>query len=678
MPGGPHYLPKHVAFLLLLSTLFSCLPSVVAQTDVAENTADTSARDSSKAVNEILNLNLDQLTKTPVVVPSMDIPVTSVTKSESTIGHSAAAIFVITPEMIRRSGATNIPDALRMVPGMDVAQIDSNRWAVSCRGFNSPFANKLLVLIDGRTVYNPDYSGVYWETQDVLLEDVERIEVIRGPGGTLWGANAVNGVINIITKKAKDTQGAYAQAGGGTHEKDLEAFRYGGQIGENGQYRVYGKHFDRGPNYDPTGTFDDAWGSEQCGFRADWQPNADKADIFTVQGDHYVTNTGNSIIPASPNIPERYNGENLLMRWRHVYDEDSDWMLQTYYDNFMRSDALQTEQDKTLDIEFQYRFRLADRHEITCGAGFRNVDSYFPGGDQFNPWFAASDWTTNYTNQFVQDQIALVENKLGLTLGCKLEQNPYTGLEYQPSIRTLWTPDNRHSAWMAVSRAVRTPTRLEEQATITGYYQPPQPTVRLVPNGGPLKSEALMAYELGYREQTTDNLSWDVATFYNVYDHLMGNDIVGVIPPFAILAWNNAVSADTYGIELSGNYAISKRWRLYTQYTLLEMNVHNDPIHVFGGREPCNQVYFRSSWDLRDDLEFDVMARYVDHLTQYNVPSYISMDLRLAWRPQKHVELAVVGQNLLQNHHLEYNDPYFVGPPIEVVQGVYGTLTWRR
>ena len=284
----------------------------------------------------ILNLDIEQLAKTPVVVPSMDIPVTSVTKEASTVGRSAAAVFVITNEMIRRSGATCIPEALRMAPGLEVAQVNSNTWAITARGFNSAYANKMLVLIDGRSVYNPDFSGVFWNMEDVLLEDVERIEVIRGPGGTLWGANAVNGVINVITKNAKDTQGVYLMAGGGSHERMLDAFRYGGQIGEDLHYRVYGKYFDRGPGLDPTGQIGDSWQQGRFGFRADWQPDRDKSNALTIQGDHFVGDTANSIIPMDFSTSERQTGENLLMRWRHVYDEDSDWTLQTYYDKFSR------------------------------------------------------------------------------------------------------------------------------------------------------------------------------------------------------------------------------------------------------------------------------------------------------------------------------------------------------
>jgi iron complex outermembrane receptor protein len=312
---------------------------------------------------------------------SLDTPVNTVSKQESTLGHSAAAVFVITPEMIRRSGATSIPEALRMAPGVEVARINSNTWAVSARGFNGILARNLLVLIDGRTVYSPVFGGVYWDVQDCLLEDVERIEVIRGPGGTLWGANAVNGVINVITKKAGDTQGAYLAAGGGTVERSNEAVRYGGKIGEDCQYRVYGKYFDRAPFEDPIRPANDGWNQGRVGFRADWQPGKSKQDFVTFQGDHYVGSDGtdaqftNTTAPYTSIVQgtTRNSGQNVLARWRHVLDDDSDWTLQTYYDDYDRDTVLLSEKVKTYDLEFQYHFPIGEQSSITCGAGYRHI-----------------------------------------------------------------------------------------------------------------------------------------------------------------------------------------------------------------------------------------------------------------------------------------------------------------
>ncbi len=685
----PNWLPLYtyvgasLALLLFFPEATQAQGQALAATEkpAAEQKADSGGR----AASDILGLDIEQLAKTPVVVPSMDIPVTSVTKEPSTVGRSAAAVFVITPEMIRRSGATCIPEALRMAPGVEVAQVNSNTWAITARGYNSTFSGKLLVLIDGRSVYNPNYSGVYWDMQDVLMEDIERIEVIRGPGGTLWGSNAVNGVISVITKNAADTQGVYAMAGGGSQKQLLDGFRYGGKIGNDACYRVYGKHFEMGSGYDPTGQVDDAWRQGRFGFRTDWQPNGNKDDTLTIQGDHFVGSTNNSAIPTSPALPETLNGENLLTRWRHVYDEDTEWTLQLYYDSWMRDDVLQTEQVRTYDVDYQYRFLLSDRHKITCGVGFRNVESYFAGGDTFVTCFPTPYYTTNFPSQFVQDEITLVEDLLCLTIGTKLEENPYTELEYQPSARLLWTPDHRHSVWGAVSRAVHTPMRAQDQIEIT--LAPIAPNVYPLAEGQPnTGSESLIAYELGYREQTTERLSWDIAMFYNTYSNMLGIvpgdpiDIGGHTMVPLILTTNGA-QAQTYGVELSGNYAVTDRWRLYAQYTFLQLQAPSPlPERIESGKDPHNQVYLRSAWDLGDNVEFDLMARYVDNLKSLVVPSYITMDARLAWRPRKHWEVAVVGQNLLQAHHWEfagssYNSPTYA---TEVPRGIYGTLTWRR
>ncbi len=360
--------------------------------------------------------------------------------------------------------------------------------------------------------------------------------------------------------------------------------------------------------------------------------------------------------------------------------------MQTYYDNFSRGNYLQTETVKTLDVDFQYRFPWGQRQQITCGANFRNVESCYVGGDQFTNWFPFPNFTTNYTGQFIQDEIAIVDDRVVLTLGAKLEQNPYTGFEYQPSARVLWAPDHKHSAWAAISRAVRIPSRTEEQ--FNGTFSPLAPSVypRVIGSSG-LVSEDLMAYEIGYRTQATEKFSWDVATFYNEYQHLIGA-VAGMPfpepnpPPLHFIVPTviaNGPSADTYGVELAANYAISKRWRLSAQYTLLEMHVEGSPVTVGQGFDPHNQVYLHSSWNLRDNLEFDMTARYVDSLAYANIPSYITMDLRLAWRPREHLELAVVGQNLLQSYHYEFPGSDVSSPALatEVPRGVYGTVTWR-
>ena len=665
------------------------------ESDAAESSAGDSPANLSDPTKSILDLDIEQLARTPVVVPSMDIPVTSVTKEQSTVGRSAAAVFVITNEMIRRSGATCIPEALRMAPGMDVARINSNTWAISSRGFNSPNANKLLVLIDGRAVYSPVFSGVYWDVQDVVLEDIERIEVIRGPGGTLWGANAVNGVINIITKPSGDTQGAYVQLGGGTVERSNETVRYGGQIGEDSYYRVYGKYFDRSAFYDPAQPANDGWNQGRFGFRTDWA--LDEMNSLTVQGDHYLGTSGNNAF-RSLTVPPYYvplegathnNGENVLARYRRVIDDDSDWTLQSYLDRYERNSAIFVSQRiNTFDIEFQYRFPLGDRHQITCGAGYRYIHTFCPSPDPFTASFRPENRNLYIANQFIQDEIALVPDQLDLIMGCKLEQNSYTYFEYQPTIRMLYTPDRRHTLWGAVSRAVRTPSRVDDDVFIT---TPPTsgPAFMRVLGNRDFRSETLIAYELGYRTQATERFSWDIATVYNVYGSLGGVNRypyqVEFDPPpphlIAPVVFENNITADTYGVELSTNWTVSQQWRLSAQYTFLRMVPRNDVGLEISteGRSPRHQVYMTSSWNLREDLDFDLTVRYVDALAALSVPSYITMDMRLAWRPRKHIELAVVGQNLLQTYHYEFGPTTegLGGEVTEVPRGVYGTAAWR-
>lgn len=644
---------------------------------------------------DLLNLDLDQLSKVDVKVPSMDMPVTSVTREASTIGHSAAAIFVITPDMIRRSGARNIPEALRLAPGLDVAQIDGNKWAISSRGFNSRFANKLLVLIDGRTVYTPAFAGVNWAVQNVMLEDVQRIEVIRGPGATVWGANAVNGVINIITKPANDTQGVLATAGGGTFERDFGSLRVGGQTSAGVSYRAYGQYSEQSPTCAPYGAYD-ASQLGQGGFRLDWNLDREKTDKITFQGDYYDGSAQNAVLePVFPDPTFQFErmvkttlplqGGNLLTRWTHNVDEDTDYSVQMYYDRLDYSiPSLALGQD-TYDIDFTSRFALTERQKIIWGGGYRYVGEDFQNSPNIN--VTPSSLRLNLVSAFLQDEIAIIPDKLNFTPGCKLEHNDFSGFECQPSARLLWMIDKKTSAWGAVSRAVRTPD-------VTDYYVhslglPIAPGLPVFPFQNPnpnILSESVMAYELGYRVQATDKFSWDLALFYNRYDDIVTYGVVPIpmLPPNLIpIQGGNNGAGDTYGFEWSYQWQVANRWKLQGYYALLEMQIHSDPGTTTGGggmagTSPQNQVFLMSSWDLGSNVEFDMMARYVDALTALQVPEYIDMDLRLAWRPRKHLELAVIGQNLLDSHVLQFNDKMpTINLPTEIPRGVYGKVTWQ-
>jgi len=647
---------------------------------IATDSASGPAHDDD---NGILDMDLEQLAGTDVVVPSMDVEVTSVTKQESTVGRSPAAVFVITSEMIRRSGATSIPEALRMAPGLEVARIDSHTWAITCRGFNDRFANKLLVLVDGRSVYTPLFAGVYWDVQDLMLEDIERIEVVRGPGGTLWGANAVNGVINIITKSAEDTQGALLTAGGGTHDLSVNGVRYGGQVGKNLHWRVYGKHFERDEGYHPEGVYDD-WRVGRGGFRMDWSPGSCDCDTVTVQGDYCGGQEGqfsNQLIGTPPfSVPlaqdESVSGANVLARWTHVCSEESDWSLQMYFDQTYRSQVAIDQLLNTFDLEFQHRFRLGSRHGVVWGIGHRQVHDEL-AGTGFPHTFIPDSRTTNRFAVFVQDEITLCPDRLFLTVGSKFSNNDFTGFEYQPSVRLLWTPDRKRSGWAAISRAVRTPSIIDYYDAFTI-----PPVVRLNANLTQIDYEDVIAYEIGYREQATERFAWDVALFYNVYEHLKVYDEGAWQAGYLNFTPTNDMRGETYGIELLGQWTMSDAWRLSASYSLLRVHLHAAPNSRAGseadeGNSPHNQIRFQFQWDFAPCWELDTALRYVDSLDTLDVSRYVSMDVRLGWVPNDHFELSLVGQNLLDSHHREFSSQSYMMRSTEVERALFAKATWR-
>ena len=639
---------------------------------------------------EILDMDIEQLSRVDVVVPALDVEVTTVARQESTVGRSPAAVFVITPEMIRRSGATSIPELLRMVPGLDVARIDANKWAISSRGFNGRFANKLLVQIDGRTVYTPLFAGVYWDEQDTLLADVERIEVIRGPGATVWGANAVNGVINIITKHARDTHGAYLEMGGGTEERDFASLRYGNRT-ENGiDYRFYGKYFNRDAAFSPLWAHDN-WRIGRGGFRMDWAVDPCQVDHVTFQGDYYHGPAGQThTIPAAAapyqeTITETQTkeGSNLLARWTRTIDEDSDLSLQFYYDHSGFLDSAAGFLQDVYDADFQRRFRWTRRQQIIWGLGYRAVKLHTT--PTFSLVMDPVGRRTDLYSAFVQDEITLVEDRLYFTAGCKGERNDFTGYEFQPTARLLWLPGKRASAWAACSRAVRTPSMVESQhgRLLELPAMPGTPTWPTLWANPDLRSEELLAYELGYRAQPSDAFSWDLALFYNVYDRLRTFDFVNdpLIDPLTFRISNN-MAGETYGAEFAWTWKVTPCWRLSGNYTYLQMQLHagagaGPTSENAEGENAHNKVFLQSSWDLNYDLEFDVIARYVDSLPALGIPHYISLDLRLGWRPYENLELSLVGQNLLQPHHPEFAGEFINVRNTEVQRGVYAKAVWR-
>jgi len=648
--------------------------------------------------------DVSQLSRVSVgQAPALETEVSTVTRQESTVGKTPAAVFVITNEMIQRSGVRNIPDALRMAPGVEVARVDANKWAISIRGFNNQFANKLLVQIDGRTVYTPTFGGVFWDVQDVLLEDVDRIEVIRGPGATVWGANAVNGVINILTKSSRETQGMFGEAGGGTEERAYGSLRYGGRISRDATYRIWGKWFDRDQGFDPAGAADD-WRSGRGGYRVDW--DASCCDLVTVQGDAYRGSAGGrnaytSLAPLSPappfffrDVDERTDlaGFNNLLRWTHELGEDSDWTAQTYYDRTERTlnELMLRENRDTVDFDFQHRFRLAEIHGIIWGFGYRNTRDQFINPADLTPiGFLPPSRADDLFSYFVQDEITLRDEFLFLTGGAKFQHNDYTGFELQPTVRLLCTPTDRQSIWAAVSRAVRTPTRTDDDVSLTlspAAFAPfPPPAGPLAPvfprilGNRDVDSEEVVAYEIGMRAQMTERFSWDLALFLNDYRSLR-TAVPGplTVDPTVPAYYANQIIAGTgtgitYGFEPALNYRATDRWTLSGAYTFLRMDVDVDTEN-----SPRNRVYVQSSHDLGNDWEFDLMGRYVDNVPGQGVPAYLMMDARLAWYPTDVCELYVVGRNLLDSAHPEFSGNPFLGTmATEVQREVYGGFALR-
>jgi len=603
---------------------------------------------------ELKRLSLEEL---------MNQDVSIVSRREEKLSQSASAVQVITQEEIHRSGATSLPEALRLAPNLQVAQVDSRQWAISARGFNNTLANKLLVMIDGRTIYTPLFAGVFWDAQDTMLEDIDRIEVVSGPGATLWGANAVNGVINIVTKSAKDTQGTLLTAGGGSMLNYFGGVRYGDRISSNLFFRVYGKYFDRDNTLLPGGS--DAtndWRMGQGGFRMDWLPGEE--DTFTLQGDAY----GGTVEQAAPG-DTTLDGQNVLGRWRRVLSEDSELTAQAYFDRTWRRIPGQFAEDlKTYDIDVQHRFALGQRQSITWGGDYRLMQDDVDNSAALA--FLPRKRNMQLFRGFLQDEIDVVAEKLKLTLGTVVEHNDFSGLETSPSGRIAWMPDARNTLWAAVSHAVRSPSRID-----TDLRVPATPPFLLT--GGPnFDSEKVWAYELGYRVRPHERVALSVAGFFNDYDDIRSLEPI-TTNSFAI---QNKNRAETWGMELSGNYQVTDWWRLRGGYTFLRKHVirKEGGLDLNRGRaegnDPQNQVLLQSMITCPRGFDFDLTARYIDTLPSPNVPSYFTFDARVAWRPLTNLELAVVGQNLWDSQHPEFGA---AATRQEIPRSVYGKVTWR-
>jgi iron complex outermembrane receptor protein len=591
-----------------------------------------------------------------------NLVVTTVSRRPESLAEAASAIQVITAEEIRRSGATSIPEALRLASNLQVAQINGNNWAISARGFNSTLANKLLVMIDGRTIYSPLFAGTFWEAQDVPLYDVERIEVISGPGGTLWGANAVNGVINIVTRAAAETQGLLVRAGGGDELRGSGAIRYGGTAGST-SYRAYAQYTARdAAELSSGGSAGNDSNVGQAGFRMDWASG--RGDVLTVQGDANEVHTDDPLLADSTS-----RSQNILTRWRRQFSSTSELQVQAYYDRAVRrvpnayGDDLQT-----FDIELQHHFQAGTRHDIVWGLTYRNEhDDFDDGVYALDP----PSRTLHRPGGFFQDDITLRPDTVHLTVGTKVEHNEYTGAEWQPSVRIAWRVNPDSLLWGAISRAVRTPSRVDRD--LANATRPPF-TV-----GNPdFESEKLIAYELGLRTQPIQTLSASIATYYNDYDDLRTFEPLSAASPLPLTV-GNLLGGHTYGAELSADYQPSTQWRLSGGYTFLHLDLHlkpesRDPLGgVLDTRDWNRQAFLRGSLTLPANLELNGTLRHISRLTSQEVPAYTELDVRIGWRWSAALDLSLIGHNLLHDSHGEF------GPPGRqlIERSVFAFITWQ-
>ncbi|HWD19404.1 MAG TPA: TonB-dependent receptor [Verrucomicrobiae bacterium] len=625
----------------------------------------------------------------------INLRVTSVSKKQTLVEDSPAAVTVVTGEDIRRLGITTLPEALRLAPGMDVARISGNQWAVSSRGFNDEFTATLLVMIDGRSVYTPDSGGVFWNAQNVVMEDVERIEVVRGPGATLWGANAVNGVINIVTKSAADTQGGLITASVGSEDHPAATIRYGGEWVTNLYYRVYLTYFDRDGLVQTDGrNSDDDWDSWRGGFRMDWEPTSE--NTLTWQGDYYADETRQPVdqeslaplrLTAGTYVAEN-TGFNTLGRWTHQFSDTAESSVQAYYDHFAQGAGVGVERQDTYDAEAECRFSLGNWNDIVSGAGYRYADVHHESDFRLS-WLEARQ-RLSLANVFAQDEMTLAPETLRLTVGTKCEHNNLTGWELEPSARLLWRLTERQTLWAAVSRAARTPSWEERDGRYnsTVFHAGGSPGLVTVFGNSTIGAENLTAYEVGYRTAPLPHLSFDATAFYNLYDHFIVAEPnptrveLSPAPAHTLVSstWKNDARAQTYGVEISGEWRVTDAWRLAGSYSWLHLQTQPDS--ALTSESPAQQAQVRSYWDLPFHLELNAAASYVDQITsagesgEISIPSYVRADLGMIWRPARAWEIGVWGQNLLQARHAEAAQ-HFARTIIEEPRSFLVKATWR-
>lgn len=620
----------------------------------------------------------------------MRVEVTSVSRRTESRFTAAAAVHVLTGEQIRRSGVRSLPEALRLAPGVEVARIDASKWAVTIRGFNGRFANKLLVMIDGRTLYTPGFSGVFWDVQQVSIDDIERIEVIRGPGSTLWGANAVNGVINVITRHASETEGGSAEIAGGNERPLAGSLRYGGSAGEGLWYRTYVSYLNRDAYVDSEGepTADD-WRMLHGGGRIDWE--ASERDRVLITGSFHSGEAGQAVLdpltqrflPAEADLA----GGNVLMDWRHTFSPRSEIGVKSYVDITSRDGVIEAEDRRTFDLGFQHAWVPRARHQVIWGAGYRISDEtglspeVFPDGGRTIERFSA----------FAQDEIAVIRDRLSLIVGTKLEHDEFSGFEIQPNLRASWQPREDHVVWAAVSRAVRTASlaEIDLQDLVVGTTSLPVvalPAVVTLSGAGELEAEDLTAWELGYRVQPLPWFSLDLAAFHHRYDDLVGTRVgepfadLGAVPirPVVPVFTSNNQTGESWGGELVANFDPRERLSISTIYSYLDLDVQpvSPTFGDVGGLSPRHQVKILTGIDPREDVDVDVGLHYRDELPALALDDHVRLDVRGAWRPTSGLEIGVTLRDLLEDEHREFGPSAVLEQATFVQRSFLVTLGW--
>jgi iron complex outermembrane receptor protein len=652
----------------LLTSVATSL-AVLAQAPPAPQPVQWSGRD-------LTQLSLSELAATKV---------TSVSKKPEEQSKTAAAIDVITRDDIRRSGATTLVELLRLVPGVHLAHLQSSQWAIGIRGFTSRLARAQLAVMDGRSLYTPLFAGTYWELQDTLLEDVERIEVVRGPGGTLWGANAVTGIINVVTRSAADTQGGFVTLGGGSEERGALRARHGGRIG-GGHFRVWGKYADHDAAFRADGAEFDDWRLGLGGFRADWA--RDDGETFTVSGGGYSGRLGSRGTLSSYTAPfvrtvegrSPADGGHLIARWTRPLG-GGELALQTYYDRSSRKEPTFRETRDTGDFDAQYALHIGRRHEIVVGTGYRLSDGRSQGVETLT--FVPPDRIDHLWTAFVQDEIDVVRDRVKLTIGTKVERNSYTGFELQPTLRLGWALREPYFVWVSATRAVRTPSRIERDLLADSAVSATAPTYFRLQGSPDFQTETMLALEGGVRARFSERVSVDLAAFHNRHPNLLSLEFGRPFPEAgrqitpAVIA--NGIEGNVEGFEVAADVRLARRWMVRSGYSYLNMALQPRPgstdVSTAAAEDasPRHRVILSSALDLPGGLSLDLRGRWMSRLPSQRVDAYASLDARASWRPISRLELAVVGQNLLEPHHAEFGGT----GAAEIERSAYAEASWR-